>query len=177
MRLDFPAINLAAEFDMAWRNRSQERFNVTFQGEDLYRFRTPPLFNVHTTAPYGHSGSIADLREAIVAFVGKGLRSYAEIVFLRIMSLSVASTALGIAIANTHRQTASMMERFGYAIPSSLSIGSHGRGKRNALIGQGFKIDDFQIQVTDPIREEPRLASGFSPEGIEQASARYPVGR
>ena len=37
-------------------------------------------------------------------FVGKGLRSYAEIVFLRIMSLSVASAAPGIAIANTHRQ-------------------------------------------------------------------------
>jgi len=43
------------------------RFNVTFRGEDLYRFRTPPLFNVHRTAPYGHSGSIANLRDAIVA--------------------------------------------------------------------------------------------------------------
>ncbi len=42
------------------------RFNVTFRGEDLYRFRTPPLFNVHKTAPYGHSGSIANLRDAIV---------------------------------------------------------------------------------------------------------------
>ncbi len=43
------------------------RFNVTFRGEDLYRFRTPPLFNVQTTTPYGHAGSIADLRDAIIA--------------------------------------------------------------------------------------------------------------
>ena len=41
------------------------RFNVTFRGEDLYRFRTPPLFNVESTAPYGHSGSIANLHDAI----------------------------------------------------------------------------------------------------------------
>jgi cytochrome c peroxidase len=43
------------------------RFNVTFQGKDLYRFRTPSLFNVHKTAPYGHAGSIANVRDAIVA--------------------------------------------------------------------------------------------------------------
>lgn len=43
------------------------RFNVTFDGDDLYRFRTPPLFNVEKTAPYGHSGSIADLDAAIIA--------------------------------------------------------------------------------------------------------------
>lgn len=36
------------------------------RGEDLYRFRTPPLFNVTKTAPYGHSGSIANLRDAII---------------------------------------------------------------------------------------------------------------
>lgn len=42
------------------------RFNVTFDPADLYRFRTPPLLNVHKTAPYGHSGGIAKLREAIV---------------------------------------------------------------------------------------------------------------
>lgn len=43
------------------------RFNVTFDPKDLYKFRTPPLFNVEQTAPYGHSGSVATLQEAVVA--------------------------------------------------------------------------------------------------------------
>ena len=42
------------------------RFNVTHNPDDLYKFRTPPLFNVERTAPYGHSGSVATMREAIV---------------------------------------------------------------------------------------------------------------
>jgi len=42
------------------------RFNVTQRPEDLYKFRTPPLLNVAQTAPYGHSGSIASLRSAII---------------------------------------------------------------------------------------------------------------
>ncbi|MGB0580857.1 MAG: His-Xaa-Ser system-associated MauG-like protein [Limisphaerales bacterium] len=43
------------------------RFNVTFDSEDLYRFRTPPLFNVLKTAPYGHSGSLPDVGSAVRA--------------------------------------------------------------------------------------------------------------
>jgi cytochrome c peroxidase len=43
------------------------RFNVTHDPEDLYKFRTPPLLNAEKTAPYGHSGSMATLEEAIVA--------------------------------------------------------------------------------------------------------------
>lgn len=43
------------------------RFNVTFNPKDLYKFRTPPLYNVEKTAPYGHSGSVATLKDAIVA--------------------------------------------------------------------------------------------------------------
>lgn len=43
------------------------RFNVTFDPDDLYKFRTPPLFNVASTSPYGHSGSLATLPDAIVA--------------------------------------------------------------------------------------------------------------
>jgi cytochrome c peroxidase len=43
------------------------RFNVTFNPKDLYKFRTPPLYNVAKTAPYGHSGSVATLEEAVVA--------------------------------------------------------------------------------------------------------------
>lgn len=42
------------------------RFNVTHDPDDLYRFRTPPLFNVEKTAPYGHSGSVLTMREAVV---------------------------------------------------------------------------------------------------------------
>jgi cytochrome c peroxidase len=43
------------------------RFNVTFDSHDLYKFRTAPLFNVEKTAPYGHSGSVATMEEAITA--------------------------------------------------------------------------------------------------------------
>ena len=42
------------------------RFNVTFNPKDLYKFRTPPLHNIAKTAPYGHSGSIKTLNEAII---------------------------------------------------------------------------------------------------------------
>lgn len=42
------------------------RFNVTFDPDDLYKFRTPPLFNVASSPPYGHSGSLAALRDAVV---------------------------------------------------------------------------------------------------------------
>jgi cytochrome c peroxidase len=43
------------------------RFNATFDSHDLYKFRTAPLFNVEKTAPYGHSGSVATIEEAITA--------------------------------------------------------------------------------------------------------------
>ena len=42
------------------------RYNVTFNPKDLYKFRTPPLFNVEKTNPYGHSGSVKTLREVII---------------------------------------------------------------------------------------------------------------
>lgn len=41
------------------------RYNVTHDDRDLYKFRTPPLWNVIRTAPYGHSGSLATLSDAI----------------------------------------------------------------------------------------------------------------
>jgi cytochrome c peroxidase len=43
------------------------RFNATLTAADQYRFRTPPLYNVEKTAPYGHSGSVATIKEAVVA--------------------------------------------------------------------------------------------------------------
>lgn len=43
------------------------RYNATFNPDDLYKFRTPSLFNISRTAPYGHSGSVSSLREAIIA--------------------------------------------------------------------------------------------------------------
>lgn len=42
------------------------RFNGTLDPKDLYKFRTPPLYNVQKTAPYGHSGSLATIEEAII---------------------------------------------------------------------------------------------------------------
>jgi cytochrome c peroxidase len=41
------------------------RMNVTGDPADRYRFRTTPLRNVELTAPYGHDGSITDLRAFI----------------------------------------------------------------------------------------------------------------
>ena len=43
------------------------RYNATFNPEDLYKFRTPSLYNVARTAPYGHSGSVTTLEDAIIA--------------------------------------------------------------------------------------------------------------
>ena len=45
------------------------RFNVTMDPADLYKFRTPPLYNVAATGPYSHSGAEADLGDAIIAHV------------------------------------------------------------------------------------------------------------
>lgn len=41
------------------------RYNVTQDPQDMFRFRTPPLWNVTKTAPYSHSGSVPDLQSAI----------------------------------------------------------------------------------------------------------------
>jgi cytochrome c peroxidase len=43
------------------------RYNATFNTRDLYRFRTPPLFNVSKQAYFDHSGSVDSLRDAIIA--------------------------------------------------------------------------------------------------------------
>ena len=40
------------------------RFNATFDPVDRYKFRTPPLYNVVKTGPYGHSGSVATVEDA-----------------------------------------------------------------------------------------------------------------
>ena len=42
------------------------RYNVTFNPKDLYKFRTPVLWNVSNTPPYGHSGSAKTLKSAIL---------------------------------------------------------------------------------------------------------------
>ena len=43
------------------------RYNVTDKPSDLYKFRTPPLIEVMNTAPYGHSGSLMRIEDAISA--------------------------------------------------------------------------------------------------------------
>jgi cytochrome c peroxidase len=43
------------------------RYNATFDTRDLYRFRTPPLFNTAKNSFYTHSGGISNLHDAIVA--------------------------------------------------------------------------------------------------------------
>jgi len=41
------------------------RAGVTFEIEDRYKFRTPPLIKVSETAPYGHNGAFSSLKEVI----------------------------------------------------------------------------------------------------------------
>jgi cytochrome c peroxidase len=48
-------------------DKSDGRYNATFDTRDLYRFRTPPLFNIAKNSFYTHSGGIARLRDAITA--------------------------------------------------------------------------------------------------------------
>jgi cytochrome c peroxidase len=43
------------------------RYNATFDPRDLYKFRTPPLFNVEKDRFYDHSGSVDSMRKAIIA--------------------------------------------------------------------------------------------------------------
>ncbi|MEM1048203.1 MAG: His-Xaa-Ser system-associated MauG-like protein [Pseudomonadota bacterium] len=43
------------------------RFNVTNNPDELAKFRTPPLYNVTKTAPYGHSGAFEHLSDVIIA--------------------------------------------------------------------------------------------------------------
>ena len=45
------------------------RFNASHAPADLYKFRTPILYNVTKTAPYGHAGSMQTLRQAIVSHI------------------------------------------------------------------------------------------------------------
>lgn len=42
------------------------KYNTSLDADDLYKFRTPPLYNVHFTAPYSHSGAVAELSAAVV---------------------------------------------------------------------------------------------------------------
>jgi len=45
--------------------RAVGRMGATDDLEDAYRFRTPPLRNVALTAPYGHNGAYAQLRDMV----------------------------------------------------------------------------------------------------------------
>ena len=44
------------------------RENVTRLLEDRYKFRTPSLLNVERTAPYGHAGQFANLRDMVAHY-------------------------------------------------------------------------------------------------------------
>lgn len=54
------------------------RFGVTGDGQDLFRFRTPPLRNVSETGPWMHNGAFSDLEDAVFHHLdaAKSLRKY-----------------------------------------------------------------------------------------------------
>ena len=43
------------------------RYNATFNPKDLYKFRTPSLYNLSKTSPYSHSGSVSKIEDAVRA--------------------------------------------------------------------------------------------------------------
>ncbi|WP_254656269.1 cytochrome-c peroxidase [Jannaschia sp. CCS1] len=47
------------------RLEDEGRFRVTFDPDDLFRFRTPSLRNVTLTGPWGHSGAFDDLEQMV----------------------------------------------------------------------------------------------------------------
>jgi cytochrome c peroxidase len=54
------------------------RFGVTGKGQDLFRFRTPPLRNVSETGPWMHNGAFSNLQDAVRHHLdaAKSLRKY-----------------------------------------------------------------------------------------------------
>ncbi len=56
------------------------RFRESFDFEDLYRFRTPPLRNVELTGPWFHSGAYTSLEEAVAHHLDplQSLEDYAQ---------------------------------------------------------------------------------------------------
>ena len=52
-------------------NPDPGRFAVTNQEGDRGRFKTPPLRDIHTSAPFMHDGSVKTLKE-VVEFYNKG---------------------------------------------------------------------------------------------------------
>lgn len=53
-----------ARFESHYRDMG--RMRVTGNLQDAYKFRTPPLRNVIYSAPYGHDGAYAELRDVVV---------------------------------------------------------------------------------------------------------------
>ena len=88
------------------------RYNTTLDPYDLYKFRTPPLFNVTQTAPYSHSGSIYDLSQAIRAHVdplsqlqGFELDYSERSEFYRRLGIWVREPAYGVELDNKDIET------------------------------------------------------------------------
>ena len=73
-----PQLGPGKTLDFERGARDEGRFRVTGRAEDLYAFRTPSLRNVTLTAPYGHSGAYADLRDFLTAHLApnRALLSY-----------------------------------------------------------------------------------------------------
>lgn len=58
--------------------RDEGRMRVTGDPADIYAFRTPSLRNIELTAPYGHAGAHAELRDFLMAHADPalGLENY-----------------------------------------------------------------------------------------------------
>ncbi|MCO6382611.1 cytochrome-c peroxidase [Oceanicola sp. 502str15] len=62
-----PQIGPGKRLAFETHHRDVGRMGVTGHVEDAYAFRTPSLRNVVATAPYGHSGAYAELRDFVEA--------------------------------------------------------------------------------------------------------------
>lgn len=61
--------------DFRYHDVGREFYQVQFDGTVLKQFRTPPLWGVGTTAPYGHDGASLDLESVILRHGGEALDS------------------------------------------------------------------------------------------------------
>lgn len=103
------------------------RFNVTFSPDDLYKFRTPPLYNVDKTAPFGHSGSVATLESAITAHTDPlSLVDTTKLsaldrheLFKRISATSSSAQFLSYLSPNEVKDVASFLRTLSFAVPEN----------------------------------------------------------
>jgi hypothetical protein len=69
--------------DLRYHDVGPEFYQVQYDGSVVKQFRTPPLWGVGSTAPYGHDGASLDLESVILRHGGEARESRERFVALR----------------------------------------------------------------------------------------------